>query len=337
MMEKSVLALSLALLIPAATACAEPSKYRLAWLEQSVDVFRQNVNVEVLRLRSAKSRNTITKQLTSRLDGGLGRRLVLQRNSGTLEVFGDGTRLRFRGDIDNENERAKTAQLPKLSSDELESLGRAFISRGLGDIVKLGRDESITYLGSKYLKNGGSNLEGTIRTEEVVANIAVFGREVNHIPVAGPGSKLAIWFANDREPVAFDVDWPTYIRTKAYQEILPRERLIERINLATQVSNPADAPSVRIECGYIDQGGEKRGAVIQGGCSVSYEGLSGPPNAAGERMSWGRIQMVPAAIKVIADAKWPLAKHIAEKGELRADDIIRDREAGAAPTQKGKR
>src|SRR5258708_4948 len=136
--------------------------------------------------------------------------------------------------------------------------------------------------------------------DSVVASIAIFGREVNGIPVVGSGSKIAVWFANDREPVAFDVDWPRYKFAQIIQRVLTWDKLKSRVDLSAAMPPASDGAISRFECGYVDLGVEKRTNYIQSGCSIAYGGASGPPNPAGERTVWARIEFVPGGETVLA-------------------------------------
>lgn len=225
-------------------------------------------------------------------------------DAGYVEVFADGTKLRVRGNLDDpkEIERAGGAQLEK---SELESLGMRFVREALADFVKVGERESVTFLGVRYLVNGGAEPEGK-ETVQSVASIAVFGREINGIPVVGSGSKVAVWFDNSRQPVAFDVDWPVYRLTGQTQRVLARDALTERVTRTTVPLQGAEAVSVRrFECGYVDLGATRRGPSIQSGCSIAWErrGRDGVVSA--------HLEFVPAGTQVLKESRWPLASAIA--------------------------
>lgn len=223
-----------------------------------------------------------------------------------MKVSDDGTKMLFRGNIDDaaEIKRAR-ASGRMLEKDELERLGRRFIKDALSDFVRIGNEESITFLGVKYLRDGNFDDKGR-GDEEVVANIAIFGREVRGVPVIGGGSKIAIWFANDRQPVGFDVDWPVYDVIRTEQKVLSRSRLNERVRATTvPIDGTARAEVARFECGYVDLGSSKRSAQIQSGCAIHYASRYDDGTLS------ARIEYVPAAERVIADPKWPLSRLIA--------------------------
>jgi hypothetical protein len=226
----------------------------------------------------------------------------------SLKVSADGTRFHFRGNIDDPNELQRARGAGRMiQKDELEKIGRRFIDNALRDFVRLGADESLVFLGSKYLREEAISADGKQRKEEVSANVAVFGREVRGVPVIGSGSKIAVWFANDRQAVGVDVDWPVYKVRQTRQAVLSRDRLFERVRATTvPTSGSAQATVSRFECGYVDLGATKRGAGIQSGCAIHYDGRNDDGG------SWARVEFVPAGEQVFADAKWPLARLISE-------------------------
>lgn len=238
-----------------------------------------------------------------------------------LEVYTDGTKFRFRANIDDPKVTAQASQDQKLNKEELETMGRRFIGEALGKLVRLGPNEALTFLGVRYLHHGGGDGEGK-SSNQVIANIAIFGREVYGVPVVGSGSKVAVWFTGDRQPVGFDVDWPVYKVTQTPQRILAQDKLKARVEAVTTVPQGSSRSEVtRFECGYVDLGVTKRSAQIQAGCSVSYDGRSAPANAAGETLEWARIEFVPAGAQVLRDPKWPLANLIASGKEPTARSL----------------
>lgn len=234
-----------------------------------------------------------------------------------LEIYTDGTKFRFRSDLDDPKVTEQAGKYQKLDKAELETMGRRFIGEALGRVVRLGPNEALTFLGVRYLRHGGGDGEGknSIR-DAVIANIAVFGREVNGVPVVGSGSKVAVWFAGDRQPVGFDVDWPVYKVTQTPQRLLPQEKLKARVEAVTTFPKYSSQSRVtRFECGYVDLGATKRSSQLQAGCSVSYDGRSAPYKGKGETLQWARIEFVPAGVRVLRDPKWPLANLIASGKE----------------------
>ena len=153
-------------------------------------------------------------------------------DAGYVDVFADGTKLRVRGNLDDPKEIEKAGGT-RLEKADLEALGQRFVREALGDLVKVGNQESLTFLGVRYLVNGGADVDAKKDTEQVVANIAIFGREVNGVAVVGGGSKVAVWFDNARQPVGFDVDWPAYRSAGRVQRVLAQKALAARVAKTT--------------------------------------------------------------------------------------------------------
>ena len=232
---------------------------------------------------------------------------------GYLEVIADGSAFRFRADIDaTERSRSETAR--RIDKRELEKLGRRFVAGPLARFVALDRGETLTFLGVRYLYEGDGTTEAQAsRTEaaRVVANIAVFGRAINGVPVVGSGSKVAVWFDNARQPVGFDVDWPKYRTSKERQALLPTRELHRRV--AATVVTPRGEPTTavdRFECGFVDLGATRRDRNVQAGCSIAYR------SSAREEPS-ARLDFVPAAVEVRRERRWPLANALAAGSEVK--------------------
>jgi hypothetical protein len=225
-------------------------------------------------------------------------------DKGYVEVHADGTKLRVRGNIDDpkELEKAGSARLEKV---ELESLGQRFVKDSLKEFVRLGTNESLTFLGARYLVNSGGEVERNSETHQVVASIAVFGREVDGVPVVGSGSKVAVWFDGARQPVGFDVDWPVFRMSGRSQRVLAPGALAERVAKTTVPPRGSDVERVlRYECGYVDLGATRRGEAIQAGCSIAWESSRGDSVSA-------HSEFVPAGEPVLKERRWPLASLVA--------------------------
>jgi hypothetical protein len=160
----------------------------------------------------------------------------------------------------------------------------------------------------KYLRQGSASEDNQQFTSEVVANIAIFGREVYGTFVAGPGSKIAVWFSNSGEPVGFDVDWPTYQASQDIQATLPIRNVWDR--LFTYADSPRELierNTTRFECGYVDLGVHKRqGNVIQTGCFAHHDG-SLPDGD----LKYASIETIPLGTQVVEDSSWPVTQLIA--------------------------
>jgi hypothetical protein len=278
---------------------------------------RQAVARQLVALASRKSspfgpRLTATGLKAARSDD---RNTAFVGPLSSLKVSADGTKFRFRGNLDDPKEIARARAAGRMiQKDELEKIGRRFFGDALRDFVRLGPDESLVFLGTKYLREEAISADGKQQEAEVTANIAVFGREVRGIPVIGSGSKVAVWFANDRRPVGVDVDWPVYKVSPTRQGVLSRDRLFERVRVTTvPPRGSARATVSRFECGYVDLGATKRRSGIQSGCAIHYDGRheDGTP--------WARLEYVPAGEQVFPDPKWPLARAVAEGRTLNTD------------------
>jgi hypothetical protein len=322
------LAASVALAATAATA-AEPrkghSEYLASLTARSLKDGFPAGSVRLLDVVLGQGRDASARAMLDRLAGGdLGRRLKLAglRPVGQdrriltfigagahLDVFADGSKLRVRGAIDDPREIERAGIRP-LEQNELEQLGHRFIVGPLAPFVRLGRDETLTFLGVRYFRESEANTTqppGTAEQPRVIANIAVFGRTVAGIPVIGSGSKLAVWFDNSRELVALDIDWPAYSVSSRIQTTLARAELARRVAATTiPLDGARDATVRRFECGYVDLGATRRAQVIQAGCSIAYEG-----SGAGGAEAWGRVEYVPAGTQVLEESHWPLANALA--------------------------
>jgi hypothetical protein len=152
----------------------------------------------------------------------------------------------------------------------------------------------------------------------VLAAVAIFGRTIDRVPVVGSGSKIAVWFDNARQPVGFDVDWPTY-RSAREHRLLSAAELRRRVEATTAA--PEGEPSIavdRFECGYVDLGATRRDRVVQAGCSITYRG-------SGRGETWAKIDFVPAAREVLRERRWPLANALADGVEVKVGSAEYDR------------
>ncbi len=284
-------------------------------------------SVELLQPMQGPGRAEVAKllgEMVSRADGAFGRRLAatdlrqskedariltLTGKSSYLEVYADGTKFRLRGNIDDPRELARARGLPRLSQNDLERAGREFVRTALRDFVRLDKDETLTFLGVRYMTDDAAREKERVGEETVVANIAIFGRELRGVPFVGSGSKIAVWFAGDRSPVGVDVDWPRYRPTGQVQRVLPNGQLRDRVKKTT---NSGNAEVTRFACGYVDLGATRRGAFIQSGCSIAYTGRR-------DGDVFARGEFIPAGTQVVRDPKWPLATLIAAGREVNTD------------------
>ncbi len=236
-----------------------------------------------------------------------------------LNVYGDGTSVRYR----NDGYLEKVASLARpvgerFSQDELEKLGRAFIAAHLDGLVKLGKNEELVPYFTQFEVTGGGAADerSSLDPEQVHASTIVFNRVINGQPVLGGGSKIAVIFANDGEPVGFDYDWASYSRTRSTQKILPLEQIRLRGNAYSAFkADDAEVRTLHFECGYVDLGARKRDpeAVVQGGCmlhaskkSVIDEKVHAEDPASGHVLD-ASLDFLPAGETVATDKVWALA------------------------------
>jgi len=312
---------------PLRLAQAEDSAYRASINVASLRGALGGQSVPLLKVVPPKGgRMGQLEQLRRTIGAGLARRLHLQNpgplrssdrslllpavdGSWYLEVMGDGSAFRYRGNIDDPKEIDAAARFGRLDMATLERLGSEFITKQLAPLAPLSDGERLVFLGTRYLREGSASEEDRKFTSEVVANVAIFGREVGNTYVAGPGSKIAVWFSNAGEPVGFDVDWPTYRVLPRTQKTLALGQVWER--LFAYADSPQDLIKRNLshfECGYVDLGGRKRGtAMLQAGCFALHDG------PLGEDLKYASIEVIPIGEKIVRDKKWPVTQAIASK------------------------
>ncbi|NEV64948.1 hypothetical protein [Thiorhodococcus minor] len=236
-----------------------------------------------------------------------------------MNVYGDGTSVRYR----NYPYLEKTSDLARpleerMSKEELEERGRAFIAEHLAGLVPLGPgEELVPYFTEVEVTGGGAAREDAPMDPELVhASTIVFARSVNGLPVVGGGSKIAVIFANDGEAVGFDYDWPSYAASRRAQKVLPVDKIRGRGNAYSPFKS--EDPEVKVlhfECGYVDLGARKRdpAAVVQGGCmrhasrkSIMDHEAHAKDERSGHVVT-ARLDYLPAGERVEPDAVWEKA------------------------------
>jgi hypothetical protein len=325
--------IALALLAFSASATlAEDSEYRKRLNERSLNegFSRQEAGtlaITVTSERKGQSDRIIELAKSGRLGKLLGlsfeaptqdgrKTTSFVSEQGYLQVYADGSHFKLRGDLDKVTPVESNGGKEKVELGRLEQLGREFIEGPLSSVVKLQENDNLTFLGARYLRQGGASIRDAKSTEFLVANIAIFGREVNGMPIIGSGSKIAVWFTPEEKVIGVDVDWPQYKPNEKTEKLLPKDELRRRIEAAAVPLTGAQNVTVRrLECGYVDLGATRRNAAtpIQPGCSIAYQG-SGED---GKAPAFGRIEFVPAAEVVYPDEHWPLATALARGGEAK--------------------
>ncbi len=237
-----------------------------------------------------------------------------------LEVYGDGTSVRYRNYRYLDESDAKLARPvgQRFSQEELEKMGLRFIAEHLDGLVAVGDDEALMPFFSEFeVTGGGSTKPGARMEKELVhASTVVFTRTVNGLPIIGGGSKIAVIFANDGQPVGFDVDWPSYQKTGQTQKLVPVDEISKRGQKysALQVGDP-DVKELHFDCGYVDFGARKRDAKapVQAGClrqaerrSVIDSVVHARDKNSGHIVS-ASLDYLPAGENVQPDAVWERA------------------------------
>ncbi|HVK54834.1 MAG TPA: hypothetical protein VM532_07365 [Burkholderiales bacterium] len=237
----------------------------------------------------------------------------------SLQVYADGTRVRYRNYEYLDGANNKPVPLAsRMSQEQLEKYGREFIANKLGRYVVLGKNEALVpYFTEFQVGGGGSTLpDAKPVAEEVIANTVIFARSVNGVPILGPGSKIAVIFANDGQPTGFDMDWATYQPTgktqkvSALTEVQSRARKLFPFDLSA-----SDVKTTRFECGYFDIGARKRdvNAPIQTACLVHANkrqivdkvAFAADPNSGHTVAAY--MGPIPAGATVERDMSWPQA------------------------------
>lgn len=297
----------------ASTAFGEPSQYRKELTERSLREALGERAVPLLKfkppaggreaalqrllsvLKASRDRHISVREMGPRHESK--RRLKIRAADGSwsLRVDADGSRVRYRGHL---GDRTELPSARPLDLAALERLGRAYIAGPLAPLVPLSASDRLVFLGTRYLRSGSASESDPRFTSAPIAGIALFGREVRGTFVAGPGSKVSVWFTNKGEPIAFDVDWPEYQVEGTAPATLSRERARDRLykQLPDQREN-IERNTKRFECGYIDGGAYHRSAIIQAGCLIHHDGLV----ATGR---YARVDAVPLALDPTPDRAW---------------------------------
>ena len=327
---KAATAAALACGMLATGAIAEEFAYRKSLTESAMKEGFGQDEVKTLSVAVASDRSKTAERLREEASSGaLGKLLALSfdkpvqdgkktvsfvAEQGYLQVYADGSRFRLRGDLGTVKPAEANGGKERIEIDRLEKIARDYVQGPLKEFISLQDAEALTFLGSRYLRQGGGSVTGDKGKEYLVANIAILGREVDGVPVVGSGSKIAIWFTPEAEVVGVDVDWPQYNRGEKRQPLLSVEELRRRVAAASvPIEDTEKVKVVRFECGYVDLGATRRKAEapVQPGCAISYRGVEGDEMDG----AFARQDFVPAAQQVYPDERWPLANFIARNGE----------------------
>jgi hypothetical protein len=313
-------------LLPAAGAVAADFPQRTALLARSAEAGLDVARVPLLRRLAGpgatQALDTVTARFTASADSvhtrGTAERFDEPRvqslvgDGWFLHVQGDGTRVRYRnyGALDGKAALARPVA-DRLTNPVLEEWGRRFVTTRLAGLVALGPGEELVPLFTEH-QISGSQAVGVVvgpPVEEVVASTVVFGRRVHGVHVTGPGSKVAVLFANDGEPVGFDYDWARYQPVGRQQDVLGMQAVRQRAQGVTAVELEAPGVTVeRTECGYYDAGARKSaGDVLQAACAFHYTQDGPASGASGRRTTGAFVDVVPAGAVIEPDDAWPQA------------------------------
>jgi hypothetical protein len=233
-----------------------------------------------------------------------------------LQVFKDGSGVRYRNSSYLDQVGSRPAS-QRLSNEQLEALGREFIAKELATYAPLATNEQLVAFTSVHELEGGQDaFTGAVSRETVASSAVSFSRTVDGVGIVGPGSKIAVIFANDGTPVGFDFDWPTYAKTGETQRVLDVSSIHRRGTTVLPV-NPFRSGSTvnRFECGYLDLGVRKKGtaAPLQAACFYHYA-VKTVGDAARNRVDptdgldvAAYAEPVPAGATVVPDLRWPEA------------------------------
>ena len=296
----------------------------------------QREELRLLKRAPGPGRDQVLRALMGRFEGGTegikmeGRfttdlhkqHLSVIGNEWFLQVYGNGEKVRYRnhGLLDGPNNKPLPVA-DRLSDEKLKQLGLDFINNEVSGFVKLGSGENLVpYFTEFQIGGGGSTKEGARRDPEyVAASTVVFTRSINGVPVIGPGSKIAVTFANDGTPVGFDYDWPVYEAFGKNQRVLPLSEIRGRATKAGAFDlNSADTVLKSFECGYFDMGARRHdaGAPVQAGCIVHASQRRIVDKAAHDKdresghILDARVTVIPAGVQIEREDQWPEAAKI---------------------------
>jgi hypothetical protein len=265
--------------------------------------------------RLATSKSLAVKVVSAR---GRAERDMLENASDkwSLRVFADGTKAKFR-DMTYLNDHPELIRrvADRMPQADAEARARSFIKSELSEFVKLGPGEALVALKTVYeTRQEGDVRKSAPEPAQAVASTAVFGRTVNGVAIIGAGSKVAVTFANDGTVVAFDFDWPELAGAGEEQEVLPLSGINERASALSSLRMKSATVKIKhFECGYADLGARRGSGVLQAACQVQYVGTK--LAAAGQSVSAGQADLVPAGVNVLADRGWPEAQALCVGGD----------------------
>ncbi|MDJ0767020.1 MAG: hypothetical protein QNJ97_28860 [Myxococcota bacterium] len=271
---------------------------------------------EQISERFSKSRNAMLNSLNSEIEHDHNN-VKIMGDSWIIKTWGSGSKFMYFDEAYTRRPEYRLIPInERFTNEELERMGRNFIKQELDGLVKLGKGEKLVPLKTEFEIEGAVNKYSEETEERIVSSIVVFGRKVDGVDIVGPGSTVAIFFANDGVPFAFDVDWPEYKRTKLEQDTIPVNEIFERLSTYGVMKKETEQIDLRsFNCGYFDAGEQHYDpySYIQAGCAAQTIGIRTGVDGAG--FISPILNYVPAGADVVWDDNWRESKLIGAHGD----------------------
>jgi len=229
-----------------------------------------------------------------------------------LTVFDDGTRVNYRNFKYVQENKYKYGKNKEMTLNELKTAGEKFIKEDLKDFVKLGNNEELVFIRSKYEVDGVESIDGSFVDETLVSNIAYFGRKMDGLMFVGRGSFIIVEFSNDKKPVSFYYDWKDYEELDEKIEIALKEDINYRISSLSDMNyGNVKNLSIKMVCGFYDDS-----KYVQPACEVKQSG------EVDEGGFVGIINIIPIGKNYILNDLWIELNLLNNFGEIcRESDI----------------
>jgi len=304
-------AISIGVVLAVTPAGAEHSTTRRQIEERSKAVGFTRSHLPVLLRRKGEGNDTIAARAIASLPQTAGLDLVdfrtttdqaalrLEAANLILRVSDQGNNVRLR-DLAPAPEGRDPSAKPSLKA--IEDTARNFITTGLQDVVRLGTDDELVFLGTRYAYSAAQVTGAkTSETPKLTGWIASFGRLVGGELVVGGGSSVALFYHSDGTLEGFDVDWPEYDHAGLDVETATVDLTRERAALLN------DRPSAQVSseqrafaCGLYDRGGRskrERSGIVQPAC------IDVVVNSSAEE-TWSIVSTTPGARVPVLDWSW---------------------------------
>ena len=181
--------------------------------------------------------------------------LLLRGDGWTLSVADSGQHIRYG--TESAERLPYVLEAARPSDSAIESWGRGFVLNELKSIVRLGPNEELVFLGTRFENIGMIDAKGSGPTF-VRQVVAVFGRRIGDLNVIAAGSKVAVIMTVDSRITGFDVDWPEYQTTQSVEigaDIGTVEDRAQQMSLGDLQKRAPGEVVKRLGCGYHDGGG----------------------------------------------------------------------------------